>query len=829
MPVHNKDMAAQFLSFLDPAADRFTFQFFADGPGKHAEIFHGSLDQVWPKVLALNTPERRVAVFVTVNETDFGGRRAENILRPRALFVDADNRTQVETCVHEIEACNATPSMIVKSGRGLHAYWLSSDIPRDQFSILQKALIKRLGTDASVNDLPRVMRLPGTLHLKDEARPRMVTLCTTASPPRHWTLSDLDGAFGLSGVEAAPASNVVSFKPPEWTLKQRPAAAFAGLPLEALSDGVERWPKRTVEEIRSAVEAIPPSAIAAEEEWVKFARGLAHEAAAHPEQAEQLREIMDTASRRAPGYNEGENGTRWSRYVNEAFHRDKPITIASIFDLAKKHGWPGYRPSEGASSSLVVQAASPPRAVSVSSLPLVPPKRQWLHGTDLVRGAVTLLAAPGGRAKSTWLLTCALACASGRDLLNAHVFGGPLRVLCLSTEDGLSEMALRLRAAMRHYNLTDADVPGLFVIGADGWGLPLLQAIGNRAVLDSRGLGALAVELDHVNPDVLIIDPLINLMGGVNGNDNAAAALLMGQLARLAATRRIAIALAHHASKGRDPASAESAMGAASFVNLARVALAIEPLDEKNAGTIGVPPWEAKSIFRVLGTKQNFAPPSTQDRWFRLASIDMLNPEPPVYPNGDHVAVVEPCQPGSSSLAFPLDLVRDALLVVDGASPPLSPSKRSTGRYAAPVIADAIARHRGGQASEMDGKSVLDHLMQTGLVDVAEVKIFRPGKGADVRKGLVLTAAGKKAAQPAGPSIASSPTPQSPESPAIPLRDDAGGDPLGSPATQGGCGGNAGGRSTAGNMPRDSMKVCSDEQSSPETQRLQVPGDHDAT
>jgi hypothetical protein len=33
--------------------------------------------------------------------------------------------------------------------------------------------------------------------------------------------------------------------------------------------------------------------------------------------------------------------------------------------------------------------------------------------------------------------------------------------------------------------------------------------------------------------------------------------------------------LAHQASKGRDPRSAESAMGGASFVNLARIALSI--------------------------------------------------------------------------------------------------------------------------------------------------------------------------------------------------------------------------------------------------------------
>ncbi|MGD0533507.1 MAG: AAA family ATPase, partial [Methyloceanibacter sp.] len=618
---------------------------------------------------------------------------------------------------------------------------------------------------------------------------------------------------GSSGpnVTPTPTSNVVPFQVPDWA-KNGPAPAFVRLPIQSLADGLEP----SIEEIRSAVEAIPPSAIASEPEWMKVARALAHTAAVFNKLTEPLWKILDTASRRAPGYNEEDNRRRFDRYIREALSCGNAITIATVYHLASAHGWQGTPPglgpsglaeytgpsggptgptgSTGASgpsnnttSGTGPNAGSIPfRAVPVSSLPLVPPKRQWLHGTDLIRGAVTVLVAPGGRAKSTWLLACALACASGRELLGAHVFGGPLRVLCLSTEDAMSEMALRLRAAMKHYGLTDADVPGLYVIGADRWGLPLLQADGNRAVLDRGGMDALTAELDCIKPDVLIIDPLITVMGGVSANENAAAALLMGKLAALAATRRIAVALAHHAAKGRDPASAESAMGAASFINLARVALAIEPLEEKNAGTIGLPPWDAKSIFRVIGTKQNFAPPNTTDRWFRLVPVDMANAEPPIYVKDDQVAVVEPFLPGVSTSAFPDQLVRDALLAVDGASPPLSPSKRSSERYAAPVIALAIARHRGGQASELDGKAVLDYLMSAGLVAVADVKVFRGGKGSDTRKGLVLTAAGKLAVHQAGQFTFTDPTPRFPQTPATTLQEIAGGDPLGPPQRQGG-------------------------------------------
>ena len=51
-----------FSPALDPNADRFTFQLFSDCGGRHAEIFDGTLDEVWPKVQALNTARQGVGV-----------------------------------------------------------------------------------------------------------------------------------------------------------------------------------------------------------------------------------------------------------------------------------------------------------------------------------------------------------------------------------------------------------------------------------------------------------------------------------------------------------------------------------------------------------------------------------------------------------------------------------------------------------------------------------------------------------------------------------------------------------------------------------------------
>ena len=190
---HDKAMASTFLTYLDPTATRFTFQTFDDNKDRKskalARVLHGTLDACFAELTHLNN--LGAGIFITVNETNFLGRSAKNIVRPRALFHDADGDEQVTRATTVIEAHDAIPSMTVSSGGGRHGYYICDDIPLDQFSALQKSLAAKLGTDPAVHDLPRVMRLPGMLHLKDPSKPRLVKLVATDGAVRRWKLSDL--------------------------------------------------------------------------------------------------------------------------------------------------------------------------------------------------------------------------------------------------------------------------------------------------------------------------------------------------------------------------------------------------------------------------------------------------------------------------------------------------------------------------------------------------------------------------------------------------------------------------------------------------------------
>ncbi|ESW73490.1 hypothetical protein X771_02245 [Mesorhizobium sp. LSJC277A00] len=290
---------------------------------------------------------------------------------------------------------------------------------------------------------------------------------------------------------------------------------------------------------------------------------------------------------------------------------------------------------------------------------------------------------------------------------------------------------------MAHHQLTDADVGGLYVAGADRLSLTLIRVERGTPALNLPGWQELRALVSLHKPDVLILDPLVAVVGGATLNDNAAAALLMRELVSLAALNKLSVIIAHHTSKNRELGNADAAMGAASIVNLARISLAIEPLRNDDATKIGVAPWDVSSIFRVTGTKQNLSPAAADERWFRLVSVEMPNAQPPIYPHGDKVGVVELFKPSLTATPFPQAMIAAALVAVGTAPTPLSPSPKSA-EYAVPVIARALAPQRNGIASDIEAKAILDHLHRMGRIQIGPVQVSRTGRGGYTRQAYII-------------------------------------------------------------------------------------------
>jgi hypothetical protein len=130
------------------------------------------------------TNSKGAGVFVVINE---GGQKGQEITRVRAVFADTDGAPLGPLLT-------LTPHMVVESSPNKwHVYWLvDADFKLEDFTPIQKAIAIKYGTDISINDLPRVMRLPGFFHNKSTPFPvRIIKL--KKDLPRYSSAEIIDG------------------------------------------------------------------------------------------------------------------------------------------------------------------------------------------------------------------------------------------------------------------------------------------------------------------------------------------------------------------------------------------------------------------------------------------------------------------------------------------------------------------------------------------------------------------------------------------------------------------------------------------------------------
>ena len=167
--------AQQFLSALSSHDDGtiFSFQTLYDVKPEHdvstriaeekrlTRVIHGRFEDVVDELIEMN--RKGAGVFVCVNRTNGMGLRGKDVNRIRSFFGDDD------TDHLRADHLQLPPSIVVRSKRGNHFYWLASTgIAKDHFGPAQKALAEKFATDKSVFNLNRVMRMPGFMHNKGE-------------------------------------------------------------------------------------------------------------------------------------------------------------------------------------------------------------------------------------------------------------------------------------------------------------------------------------------------------------------------------------------------------------------------------------------------------------------------------------------------------------------------------------------------------------------------------------------------------------------------------------------------------------------------------------
>jgi len=436
---------------------------------------------------------------------------------------------------------------------------------------------------------------------------------------------------------------------------------------------------------------------------------------------------------------------------------DQPITIGTLLDLAQQHGanfdqWKrqlrsvlGPPPGNWSAAEL---------RVSFSNIP----HRQWLYGTYLIRGEITVVAAPGGAGKTALATGMAVEVATNKELLGEKIWRDDalnLKVLFINAEDSGTEIRRRVWAFCRAHNVAEQDLGRLYVAGNDNTlvqRLSFLQTTDkNFSVLDQNGFRVLESALQSLRPDVLILDPLVAFCGGGNMNDNAVMSLVMRELKRLAADFNSAVLIVHHTRKGGDVGNAEAISGAAATVNLSRRAIMPVPMTEDDADKLKVLPSQRSRYFKVVDAKSNLAPRSDDSPWYKLHSVELPNPEPPIYQFGDSVqAVARVTLPlvNNASVTADDQKIRRAILdlvergrIIDGQSYPYSPNVTGATNERA-LLDDAVVAVANATAPQQWPRGDLQVVVKREIERLKSDKWLVEGekiKGPRFRRGSTLS------------------------------------------------------------------------------------------
>jgi RecA/RadA recombinase len=128
----------------------------------------------WLERINKDENQRVHAYFGANPRRAIGASQAEGVALARCLFADFDGGVVVEDALSRVKAAGyPMPTAILESGGGVHCWWRLEEPVDDAelWHLRMKAMSAALGSDQSICDWPRIMRLPGFINWKHEQRP----------------------------------------------------------------------------------------------------------------------------------------------------------------------------------------------------------------------------------------------------------------------------------------------------------------------------------------------------------------------------------------------------------------------------------------------------------------------------------------------------------------------------------------------------------------------------------------------------------------------------------------------------------------------------------
>lgn len=288
--VPSREMARDFIAGLTGSPDtEVLWQRLADSAiapsSRNATHWWPLNDKAWDWLVGENT-RCGMGIFLQVNEGKSERRRTENVVSVRALFIDDDKGALPP---NSPRLASLPPTIVVRTRRGWHYYWVL--VPGEElsaFSQAQATLAAHFGTDPAVKDLPRVMRVPGFLHMKDPTNPFLVQLVRAGS--ERYSIADVLNAYPAPEGFNSPVPSVMAMGKKSKRHRKQGAhsSSTSWAEAKALLEEMLRHPLvRWMEEEPNAV---------GREVWRGVAQNLACAVLDHPDLRERARRAFHELS-----------------------------------------------------------------------------------------------------------------------------------------------------------------------------------------------------------------------------------------------------------------------------------------------------------------------------------------------------------------------------------------------------------------------------------------------------------------------------------------------------------------------------------------------------
>ena len=303
---------------------------------------------------------------------------------------------------------------------------------------------------------------------------------------------------------------------------------------------------------------------------------------------------------------------------------DDPLPMEEVKAIAASIA--RYKPEHAGAASDFLAVPAGQMAKSGDQLEIAKiPKRDWIMDKRFVGGFISVIVSPGGVGKSLLTMLDAAAVATGMPLTGFKVQkAGP--VWLYNTEDPLDEIDRRLAALSIYHGLPPKDLKDIKYTSGRDAPLILAKADKNGLTINTAAIDAAVTYIKENKIVLLIADPFVRTHE-VQENDNMHIDKVAWCFQRIADRTGCAIALVHHTSKAGSNSGADmnSARGASSLVNAARIAHVLASMTEADADAFGIPEARRPWFMRLDNAKANLQAPAMRADWFEKVSVTLPN------------------------------------------------------------------------------------------------------------------------------------------------------------------------------------------------------------